>query len=144
MNPGRLHPPASSRLTAEHADEDEFSTAAARRPPLLRAVSIGGNDAWFLNQLGDRFTGIYFSPDGTLPEEIAGIGMDKVPVATLAVTREEGGNSHVNDSQGLLHRYYDARPGTYYLVRPDQHVAGRWREFSREKVLRALARATGR
>ena len=146
VNPGRLSTPSildGSPLNTP--DEDEFSDRQRPGAPCLDApVSIGGNDAWFLNQLGDRFTGIYFSPDGTLPEEIAGIGMDKVPVATLAVTREEGGNGHVNDSQGLLHRYYDARPGTYYLVRPDQHVAGRWREFSREKVLRALARATGR
>ena len=94
--------------------------------------------------MGDRFTGIYFSADGAGPEEIGSIGTDKVPVDTITVTREDDGNGHVIDSKGLLHRHYDARPGTYYLVRPDQHVAGRWREFNRDKVSRALARATGR
>ena len=146
VNPGRLSTPSildGSPLNT--ADEDEFSDNQRPGAPCLDApVSIGGDDTWFLNQLGGRFTGIYFSPDGTCPEEIVSVGTDKVPVATITVTRGEDGNGHVTDSKGLLHRHYDARPGTYYLVRPDQHVAGRWREFNRDKVLRALARATGR
>ena len=56
----------------------------------------------------------------------------------MAKTGNADGN--IVDSNGLLHRHYDARPGTYYMIRPDQHVAARWREFSREKVLRALER----
>ena len=146
VNPGRLSTPSildGSPLNTP--DEDEFSDSQRPGAPCLDApVSIGGDDAWFLNQLGDRFTGIYFSPDAAGREEAGSIGMDKVPVETIIVTREEDGNSHVIDSKGLLHRHYDARPGTYYLVRPDQHVAARWREFNREKVAKALARATGR
>ena len=146
VNPGRLSTPSvldGSPLNTP--DEDEFSDSQRPGAPCLDApVSIGGDEAWFLNRLGDRFTGIYFSADGAGPEETGNIGTDKVPVATITVTRKDDGNGHVVDSKGLLHRHYDARPGTYYLVRPDQHVAGRWREFSREKVSRALARATGR
>ena len=67
----------------------------------------------------------------------------QIPVDTLIVTEAGNGGNHIVDKNGLLHRHYDARPGTYYLVRPDQHVAGRWREFNREKVSKALARATG-
>ena len=146
VNPGRLSTPSildGSPLNTP--DEDEFSGSQRPGAPCLDApVSIGGDEAWFLNRLGDRFTAIYFSADGAGPEQIGSIGTDKVPVDTITVTREAQGNAHVIDSRGLLHRHYDARPGTCYLVRPDQHVAGRWREFSREKVLRALARATGR
>ena len=38
---------------------------------------------------------------------------------------------------------YDARPGTAYLIRPDQHVCARWRAPSEAGVRAALARACG-
>ena len=146
VNPGRLSVPSildGSPLNTP--DEDEFSDKQRPGAPCLDApVSINGEDAWFLNQLGDRFVGIYFSEDGTTPEEISSIGLAQVPVETITVTRTNSGGNNIFDSKGLLHRHYDAQPGAYYLIRPDQHVAARWREFNREKVLNALARATGR
>jgi len=39
---------------------------------------------------------------------------------------------------------YDARPGTTYLIRPDQHVAARWRRPTRRQIVDALTRATAR
>jgi len=49
----------------------------------------------------------------------------------------------LEDSDGLVARRFDARPGTAYLVRPDQHVAARWRQFDTRALRTALARATG-
>ena len=46
-------------------------------------------------------------------------------------------------NDGLAARRYDARPGTCYLIRPDQHVAARWRRFDAGAVRAALARAMG-
>jgi 3-(3-hydroxy-phenyl)propionate hydroxylase len=43
--------------------------------------------------------------------------------------------------EGLLAQRYDARPGTAYLLRPDQHVAARWRRFDLAAVRAAVARA---
>ena len=145
VNPGRLSTPSvldGSPLNTP--DEDKFSDKQRPGSPCLDApVSIDGVDAWFLNQLGDRFTGIYFSDDGTVPAEITGAGSGRIPLETIVVAKTGNADGNIVDSNGLLHRHYDARPGTYYLIRPDQHVAARWREFSREKVLRALERATG-
>ena len=45
------------------------------------------------------------------------------------------------DEKGLLAERYDARPGTVYLIRPDQHVAARWRSFDETKIAKAIARA---
>jgi 3-(3-hydroxy-phenyl)propionate hydroxylase len=46
------------------------------------------------------------------------------------------------DAKGLIARRYDAKPGTAYLARPDQHVAARWRVFDPTRVRAAVARAT--
>jgi len=48
----------------------------------------------------------------------------------------------LEDARGLAATRYDARPGTVYLVRPDQHICARWREFDVARVRAAIARAT--
>ena len=45
------------------------------------------------------------------------------------------------DRAGVLTERYDAQPGTVYLIRPDQHVAARWRTFDPTQAQAALARA---
>ena len=47
------------------------------------------------------------------------------------------------DTQGLVAKRYDAKPGTTYLLRPDQHVVARWRTLDSAKLQVALARALG-
>ena len=53
------------------------------------------------------------------------------------------GCTRVLEHGGAVARRFDARPGTAYLLRPDQHVAARWRHLDEATVLAALARATG-
>ena len=45
------------------------------------------------------------------------------------------------DDEGVLTSRYDAQSGTVYLLRPDQHVAARWRAFDAAAVQAALQRA---
>ena len=44
------------------------------------------------------------------------------------------------DVAGVLTERYDGQPGTVYLLRPDQHVAARWRSFDAGKIEAALRR----
>ncbi|MGB8814796.1 MAG: hypothetical protein WCC57_16575, partial [Paracoccaceae bacterium] len=46
----------------------------------------------------------------------------------------------IGDAQRLLTKRYDGQPGTTYLIRPDQHVAARWRRFDAVAVRAAMAR----
>ena len=49
----------------------------------------------------------------------------------------------LEDTEGHLAQRFDARAGTVYLLRPDQHVAARWRTFEINAVRRALGRTLG-
>ena len=50
----------------------------------------------------------------------------------------------VQDSEGCLSKRYDAQAGTAYLIRPDQHIAARWRAVNTDAVATAVSRAIGR
>ena len=43
--------------------------------------------------------------------------------------------------KGRFAERFDAQPGTTYLIRPDQHIAARWRTFDAHALQCALARA---
>jgi 3-(3-hydroxy-phenyl)propionate hydroxylase len=50
----------------------------------------------------------------------------------------------VIDAEGLLAERYAVGPEGAVLIRPDQHVAARWRRPTREAAQAALRRATCR
>ena len=48
------------------------------------------------------------------------------------------------DQSGIFAQRFDATPGATYLVRPDQHLCARWRQFDAAVVARAHQRALRR
>jgi 3-(3-hydroxy-phenyl)propionate hydroxylase len=48
----------------------------------------------------------------------------------------------IEDVEGIVAERFDAQPGTFYLLRPDQHVCARWRAFDAASVAAAIQRAT--
>ena len=145
VNPGRLSVPCvldGSSLNTP--DQDEFNDRQRPGSPCLDApVVSAGNEVWLLNRLGDRFALLCFVEDAAavprLPAQLA----EEIDVVAVMPAGSAPGSCLV-DGKGLAHRHYDAQPGTCYLVRPDQHVAARWRKFDAGKVKCALARATGK
>jgi 3-(3-hydroxy-phenyl)propionate hydroxylase len=49
----------------------------------------------------------------------------------------------VVDSEGLFQQRYDAQPGSAWLVRPDQHLAARFRRLDGDCLADATQRALG-
>jgi 3-(3-hydroxy-phenyl)propionate hydroxylase len=140
INSGRLSTP-TPYLQSSLNTPDEEAFAGLMKPgtncadaPLRHA----GQDGWLLNLLNTLH-----GPAGGFTLLAFG---ERPPVESVAdgaiVARVLSVGGDVEDVQGLLAQRYDARPGTVYLIRPDQHVAARWRRFDAAKVRAALRRAT--
>jgi len=156
VNSGRLslpHTYAASPLSTP--DRDGFAGRMRPGSPCADAPLLaGGARAWLLDQLGDAFCGIYFAgsqpPDTGLLARVKGLARMPVPVRPLllcaagcATPWHALGANVFEDSEGLFAGRYDATPGTLYLIRPDQHVAARWRHLELRLLRDALSRATG-
>jgi 3-(3-hydroxy-phenyl)propionate hydroxylase len=147
VNSGRLSTPtAYVGSSLNSADVDVF--ADAMRPgsvcvdaPIRHRDTAG----WLLPHLGDGFVALCFGdrPGAieidrlaawTRPAATGGAGLRLLCVGADA-------SADIVDSLGLVGQRYDARPGTVYLIRPDQHVAARWRRFDAAALATALAKA---
>lgn len=105
-------------------------------------VLIDGMPSWFLRHVGSSFAGVLFgtSFDG-VKEFDPSIKLLLVTPAGSSIPGD-GGVVVIEDIEGLLAERFDARPGTFYLLRPDQHIAMRTRHPGACAVRDALARAT--
>jgi 3-(3-hydroxy-phenyl)propionate hydroxylase len=120
VNSGRLSqavPYSGSPLSTP--DRDAFAAGPA---PGTTAIDAPLADGWLLSKLGERFTLIAF---GDAPDA----GVETIRVGADAA---------------LARQRYDAQDGACYLIRPDQHVAARWRKPDAAAVRAALARAQGK
>ena len=136
VNSGRLSTP-TPYLDSPLNTPDAHAFGGAMRPgaPCADApVSRDGRPGWLLQQLGDGFTLLVF---GARPPT-ARIESGGVAAGVVSVGEE------LVDIEGLTAQRYDATPGTVYLIRPDQHVAARWRAFDEAAIRAALDRACGR
>jgi 3-(3-hydroxy-phenyl)propionate hydroxylase len=93
-------------------------------------IKIAGKDGWLLQQFGQGFTLLVF---GLQPSAVEAGAF----TPSLCIVGKD-----FDDAQGLAAERYDAEKGAVYLIRPDQHIAARWRMFDPEKIRTALARAT--
>ena len=75
---------------------------------------------------------------------MARAALDKLTDVAPVMLASNGLAGCLADREGLGFARYDARPGTTYLIRPDQHVAARWRQPDGNALAAALARAEGR
>ena len=155
VNSGRLSVPAfyvDSALNTADDPSDGFVGRMLPGAPMDDApMERDGKPAWLLNGVGGEFRLMLFVDDPVevspaLAAGMAALGAGAIPVRPLVVARKPGkaggGIPLLVDGKGIAAQRYDARPGTTYLLRPDQHVAARWRRFDANRIAAALARAT--
>lgn len=132
VNSGRLSTPTpylNSSLNTE--DCDKFSGSMKPGTNCADApIEIDGQNKWLLPLLGGKFTLLLINHDDA--SEVEHNGVTAKPLIL--------GKDFI-DSKGLVTNRYDGENGAVYLIRPDQHVAARWRRFDEGKIKAAIARA---
>jgi 3-(3-hydroxy-phenyl)propionate hydroxylase len=137
--------------------------------PLL---SVDGQPQWWLNRIGGEFDLLIFTGSATADATADATAfaarlsalrqvLDEAGLPALRIHRVMPGTSApaanpgepdaddalsdaLSDADGVLAARCDARPGTVYLLRPDQHVCARWRSLDPQAVAGSMARALGR
>jgi len=156
VNSGRLSVPHTYRQSPlSTRDHDGFAGGPVPGAPAADApLDIEPDTMWLIDRLGSRFVALYFAgaapPSASVCSRLQGLANLAEPVHAIVLC--EGGQAaqwHARgvdafeDAEGLAARRYDAHPETLYLLRPDQHVAARWRRLEVRAVRDAVARAIG-
>ena len=133
VNSGRLSVPDIYETSPLNTpDDDDFSNTMQPGTPAADApISSSGGQEWLLEALDGAFMLMDFGGATTC-------GFDNLAIRHVSVGKDFG------DRDGMLAKHYDARPGTAYLFRPDQHVAARFRRSTGAAVAAAFERAMGR
>ena len=155
VNSGRLSVPSfltTSSLNTTDPAQDAFAGRMVPGAPMDDApVLENGKECWLLDKVGRQFVALYFADDPAVLDAatiaaLSDLSCGGIPVRPLVISRKAGtvagGMATLEDLRGIAAQRYDARPGTIYLLRPDQHVAARWRSLDAAKLKAAVARAT--
>ncbi len=135
-------------LTAFKERESGFDAGPRAGAPLrnVRLSGFGDNRPRFLlDLLRPGFNGLYFHGDGDLPPTVRDLFAAGL-FAPIVVTQERvdiEGATVLADSDGHLAAVYGAGAGSFYLVRPDGHVAARWTDVIATEVEQAIRIALG-
>ncbi|NLH80741.1 MAG: monooxygenase, partial [Phyllobacteriaceae bacterium] len=144
----RPHDYTRSPLNSFAEDDAAFAGGPACGAPAPN-VRLGPDD-FLLDHFGNGFHLVVFA-DGATEETIAATlaaaAGSPLPVVRVVVGPASEGitplaDRVVADPDGRISRKWAAPPGSAYLLRPDLHVAARWRAVSPDHFATALSVAT--
>ncbi len=104
----------------------------ARTRPGAPACDAPVGEGWLIDRLGNRFQ--LLAIDAPVPETV---DCDGTAVETVSLSCADMPTDDLRD------RYLGEAGSAVYLMRPDQHVAARWRTFDESAVAAAFRTATG-
>jgi len=151
VNSGRLSVPCTyekSVLSTPDLVADQFPKmlcpgSSCKDAPVQALNAAHNAEPWLLQQLGDRFV-LLIDGRALATEALAALKQVQDLEIVVIADQIQANYTTLKDSAGLVTERYDLQPGTAYLIRPDQHVAARWRQVQADKVLAALQRALGK
>ena len=110
---------------------DVFASGPEPGAVLTDLPLTDGPANYLVETLGSGFTCLVFTPSGVVPEAVS------------ALARADPSLTVVTLKDARVSAAYDALQGAVYLLRPDGHVAGRWRRPELATLQSAVARACG-
>jgi 3-(3-hydroxy-phenyl)propionate hydroxylase len=148
-NPRQMQPYtySDSPLTPHAGRDAEFASGpvAGSAAPNAR---LADRD-YLLDRAGIGITAILFcegAPTAAQAELLARLAIIDKRLVSLLI--QSGGSAPeanaILDTNGEIARLYDAEPGTFYLLRPDLHIAGRWKKMVADEILRTAGICLGR
>jgi 3-(3-hydroxy-phenyl)propionate hydroxylase len=147
-NPRQMQPYtySGSPLTPYAGREAEFTGG-----PVCGSVAPNarlGDGSYLLDRAGNGMTAILFCvgrPDAEQAALLAQLGrIDKrfVSIVVSSGTTASAANT-IADGGGEIARLFAAVPGTLYLLRPDLHIAGRWKAVIPAEILKTAGLCLG-
>jgi 3-(3-hydroxy-phenyl)propionate hydroxylase len=130
VNSGRLSVPSVHDGSPLNGADDDGLPPRTRPGAPAADAPVGGG--WLLDRLGGGFQLLTIGVEA--PDDMT-LGPISVERVALAVEEDATG--------ALRERYLGDSDAAIYLMRPDQHIAARWKHFDAEAVSKALRRATG-
>jgi len=147
-NPRQMQPYtySGSPLTPYAGRDAEFAGGPVCGSAAPNAKLDDGS--YLLDRAGNGMTAILFS-DGQPSHEqtalLAQLGhVDKrfVPIVVASGGSSSEANA-ITDRDGEIARLFAAAPGTLYLLRPDLHIAGRWKAVVPGEILKTAGLCLG-
>ncbi|MFL6837136.1 MAG: FAD-dependent monooxygenase [Bradyrhizobium sp.] len=147
-NPRQMQPYtySESPLTPYPGRDAEFAggPASGSAAPNARL----GDGSYLLDYAGNGMTAILFCKGQPTAEQaalLAQLGrIDKrfvaLPIASRGLVSDA---NTIADGNGGIARLFAAQTGTFYLLRPDLHIAGRWKAVVPVEILRAAGICLG-
>ena len=132
LNSGRLSLPTTYDGSALNSDDGFAPGEAPALRPGAPAVDAPKDDGWLLGALGSDFTVLVCSRDNDVP--MPGLRTDVGMPLTWRLAQ----------SPEAVARYGATDQPAFYLIRPDQHIAARWRTCDPQLVADAFHRAIGK
>ncbi|MCP4615425.1 MAG: monooxygenase [Bradyrhizobium sp.] len=145
-NPRQMQPYTYSQspLTPFAGRDAEFAAGPVCGSFAPNAKLADGS--FLLDRAGRGITALLFcdgAPDAEQTSLLDQVGrLDKHFVA-LIIQPNGGSAGAIKDPDGAIARLYGAEPGTLYLLRPDLHIAGRWKTIVSDEVLHTISLCLG-
>ena len=132
VNSGRLSVP-SIYPASSYFSYDEEALPSISRPGAVCPDVLLDDGSFLLQNLGFDFTVLAFNFEEalTIPEAV-------VSIKLISIQVKETQNKNIKD------RFLGNQATASYLIRPDQHITGRWLKYDRLAITKAVGAALGR